>query len=424
MTDCPNRAGRSLVIMLSVALGLVFGSAQYVLIVSPTLRTLLNLSAGAFGWLLGSWVGPGVIGSLVGGWLADRGHLRRAAYGSTILLGLSYGLCALPPAYPIYLTGIALTGFSNAALATIANVAVARAYPLGARRALTWLQASIPAAVMTTPPIWAWLISRLSETTLGVQGAVRVLFVAAGVCCLLALAVIAARPLPEANPPAKGPDEASPPRRPRSLLGWPLVMVCLFMTLHGAADNGAYLWMPDFVERRFNPSPFPAAWILSGFSGAYLVGRLALVQAPDRWRDLTLVTIAAGGGAAFFVIAFRSTSQYSLAALYVVAGLFMSVDYPSILSHIGQTFPHATGRVMAITSSVSQGVSVFLPPLMGYVGELTGTMVAGMMIPAAMLGTLSVSAFLWRRHLDGREVAAGNAASGAPLRSGVEPGKP
>jgi hypothetical protein len=51
-------------------------------------------------------------------------------------------------------------------------------------------------------------------------------------------------------------------------------------------------------------------------------------------------------------------------------------------------------------------------------------MVAGMMIPAAMLGTLSVSAFLWRRHLDGREVAAGNAASGAPLRSGVEPGKP
>ena len=409
MTDSSAPSGTRIVMTFCVVLGITGGAAQYIVIVSPSIRTLLDLRADAFGWLLSSWLVLGVAGSLAGGWLADRGYLRITALASVVLIGLSYGFCALPPSYARYLIGIALTGLGNSALGTIGNVAVMRMHPLGARRALTWLLLSSAGAGMAAPPVWAMLISRLAGSSLGLQGAVQVLFLVSGMLCLLSLFFIAAHPLPETRPPSPSHGEGDRTPDPagfRSVVGWPLVSICLFTTLHVGADNGIFLWLPDFAQRRFNPSPFPVAWILSGFSGAYLVGRFTLIHLPDRWRDLTLLGAAAGLGSILVFAAFRSESQYMLAALYIMAGLAMSADYPSILSHVGQVFPHATGRVMAIVGAVSSAASVLVPPLMGYIGMATGTMVAGMMLPALMLAALSASAFSWRAHLDRKAEAA------------------
>jgi fucose permease len=124
-----------------------------------------------------------------------------------------------------------------------------------------------------------------------------------------------------------------------------------------------------------------------------------LVSLPERIGDLTLLGIASGVGAILSMLAFRSESQYELTILYTLAGVAMSIDYPSIMAHIGKEFPHATGRVMALAGAVSGGAGFLVPPAMGYVGELTGSMVAGMMLPVAMLAALSVTAFAWRRRL-------------------------
>jgi len=376
-----------------------------VLIVSPTLRRLLSLDTGAFGWLLASWMALGIAGSLLGGWLSDQGHLRAAAYGACALLVASYGLCALPPtmghSYSRYIAGLALTGLANATLSTVGNVALTRAFPLGARRALTWLQVSVSAAGMVAPPVWGWLLVRLTDSRLGAGGAVQALFCVAAAACLGAFFVLYRRPLPEtARSAVERTSARHESERSRSIFGLPLLAVVAFTTLHSAADNGAFLWVPDFVEGRFAPTPFPVAWILSGISAAYVVGRLVLVNLPDRWRDLTVLTTSSGLGAVFLFFAFRSASEHNLAALYITGALFLSADYPSVMAHIGQLFPKSTGRVMAIAGGVAQAGSVLVPPLMGYLGQAAGTMVAGMTVPPLMFGTLSLCAFAWRKRLD------------------------
>jgi len=373
-------------------------AAQCVIVASPMLRDILGLSEAALGWLLSMSLVTGMFGSLLGGWLADRGLGRLTAIASLALATLSYGLCALAPSYARYLVAAALIGVGNYAVSTVANVAVIRANAGGARRALTWLMLIAAGTGMAAPVAWATVLSLLSKTALGAPGAVQVAFLVSAIACGLTLPVVLAGKL-HGGGPAPVPAAGSPVR-----IGGPaLVMVCVFVGLHTSADNGMYVWLPDFASRRFDPSPFPIAWILSGYSGAYLVGRLVLTTLPERVDDLALLGAAAAVGAVLCVLAFRSGSQYALASLYVVAGLSLSVDYPSILAHIGRQFPHAAGRVVAIGGAVSGGASFLVPPLMGYLGDAAGTMVAGMMLPPILLATLSLSALLWRAYLRRRE---------------------
>lgn len=385
------------VIVPGVLLGIAMMNGQLLIIASPSIRTLLDLEAGPFGWLLSSWLVSGAVGSLLAGWLADRGYTNPAAMGMVALMVIGYGLGVLEPTYIGFLTGYALVGLGISGIATLGNVAVARAYPTdGTRRALTWLQLIAAISAMAGPVLWAWILDAIQLADFSLASAVRATFAITGILTALLVLIPIVRPLPRrCEQPPNPSSDGSATHRPKVTVA--LVMVLAFVVLHTGADNGMYMWLPDFVERHYQPLAFPAAWIISAFSGAYFVGRLALTTLSDRIDDLLLLSIAPAIAAVLTFFAFQTESLHALAVLYVIAGLSMSVDFPSILSYVGKHFPEAAGRIMALVGAVSGIASFVVPPAMGYIGEQFGSMRIGMMLPSAMLAILSVLAFIYRR---------------------------
>ncbi len=376
---------------LSAGGGVTAFCTQYIIVISPHLRDLLDLEPEALGFMLSAPLVTGIIGTLAGGWLADRTLTKPAALVGIGLVGGGYALCALPPTYAFYVAGSMIIGLGITGFSTVVNVVITRAYPGSARRFLTWYQISVAGSSMIGPTIWEALFSWTRTTPLGLPGAIQILFAVAMAGCLISGLPLLREKLPEAPPPEEGKKNGTPPLR----IGLPLVIVCVFVALHTAADNGMYFWVPDYVTRAFDPLAFPPAWIMTGFAGAYFVGRLILAHLPERWNDLLIIVLASGLGGVFSFLAFSSGNQHMLAGFYATAGLCMSADYPSILSHVGKLFPRSTGRVMALTGAVGSGASFALPPIMGYVGKVTGSMMIGMLIPSTMLVTLSVTATIW-----------------------------
>jgi fucose permease len=366
------------------------------------MRRVLDLRADAFGLLLSISLGVGILGSLAAGWLADKGYLKHAFWGGFVCLLFSYAVCALPPAYATYLMAFAFLGLANSGLLTLTSVAVARAYPDGARKALTFAMIlhSIPGVI--GPPLWEILLNH-SESAVGTAGALRIVFFTALGVCAVAAVVFTAFPLSESvteekKPAAQGTGEAG------TVWGPPLLIVCIFAALHAGAYNSMYSWIPEFTKRTFAPNPFPVSWILSGVSLSYIAGRIILLRVPDRLPDLKLIIAASAIGSVLFAVAFASPNQYLLGVLCLIGGLILSVNWPSIISHTAYLFPHASGKAVAFASASAGAMSFVIPPAMGFVAEKTGSLVAGMLLPPLMVAVLSVGAFVWRIRL--RRIAA------------------
>ena len=400
-------------ILLCVAGSVGMCSGAYILVASPYFRDILNLQPEALGLLLSAPLISGVAGTLLGGWLADSPRPRASIFGGFAVVVTGYLLCAVPPVYNVYMetlggmtvvmtrpslpllfTGNFLVGMGFALIATIINVVITRLYPEGSRRYLTWYQVAISAVGMVALPAWDALHRVTMNSAIGLGGTgMQTLFFAAALLCGTSVLPLLREKLPVATR-----TEGDSERKPgiTVFLSVPFLIVCVFVSLHVGADNGIALWIPDFVTRTFDPPEFPPAWILSAYSGAYFVGRLILANLPERWNDLTIICISAGFGGLLNIIAFQSGNQYVLTAMYTMAALVMSADYPSILAYTGRQFPESTGRIMAVSGAVGSAVSFGMPPFIGYIGKVTGSMVTGMMLPAGMLLTLSLLAFVWR----------------------------
>lgn len=381
-----------LVAVLCIATALTNMCALTVYIISPHIREALALRADAFGLLLSVGLGAGIAGSLSAGWLADKGHMRKAFHGALTLLIAAYAVCSFPPSYARYLVAFTCAGVANTALTTLASVAITRAYPQSSRKPLTWQLIGYSLAGIVGPPFWGYLFGVL-ELPAGQARALQLIFACALAGCALAWAVMLMNPLPREIAGAgekkeSGGDGGAP------LFGLPLVLVCVFASLHASADNAMFVWIPEFTKEQFSPQPFPSAWILSGVAAAYVLGRLALLSAPDRLRDLTVITAVAGTSAVLFMLAFNSPNQYLMAGLYVLGGVLLSADYPSIMSYTASMFKRGTGSALAITGAASAGASLLVPPLVGYISEATGSLVTAMMLPPALLLLLALLAFL------------------------------
>jgi MFS family permease len=419
-----NIHGNGMLVMLCAAGAIQMFCSQYVVVISPHLRELLRLTPDALGLILSAPLVSGIVGTLIGGWLADRPRLRLSASAMILLPVIGYAIVAWPPAYSvqydgfgtqslvmtqpgfsIVFTGLVFAGAGMAGFFTLANVVITRVYSESSRRALSWFQLSAAASGIIAPIAWDEVSTWLIGTQLGEDGrSMQVVFVALAIGCATVIPLLASREMPD--PPAKKVETA---RTTTPTLPWvPLIAACLFISLHTASDNGIFFWIPDFIANRFDPAQFPAAWILSAYSAAYFVGRLVLTRLPDEWDDLIIIAVASSLGGILTFLAFRSTNQYLLAALYTSAGLCMSMNYPALISHIGKQFPQATGRIMAISGSAGSMVSFALPPLMGYIGRVGGSSTADMTLPSIMLMALSGLVLVWREILK-RKAAAGTA---------------
>jgi MFS family permease len=83
-----------------------------------------------------------------------------------------------------------------------------------------------------------------------------------------------------------------------------------------------------------------------------------------------------------------------LAGLYVLGGVLLSTDYPSIMAYTASVFRKNTGSALAIAGAASAGASLLVPPLVGYVSEVTGSLAKAMMVPPAFLSILSLLAYV------------------------------
>ena len=392
MSDTPDYSAPRLVTVLCIVTAMTNMCALTVYIVSPHIRDALQLRADAFGLLLSVGLGAGIVGSLSAGWLADRGHMRKTFHAALALLAITYATCSFPPSYARYLIAFTCAGMANTALTTLASVGVTRAYPEGSRKPLTWLLIGYSLAGIVGPPFWGYLFQAFTSVVGGARS-LQFVFACALGACALAWAILALNPVP-ARVAGTGTKKEDVQPGDIPLLGLPLVLVCVFAALHASADNAMFVWIPEFTRAHFSPQPFPSSWILSGVAAAYVLGRLVLLSAPDRLRDLTVITAVAGTSAVLFMLAFNSPNQYLMAGLYVLGGVLLSADYPSIMSYTASMFKRGTGSALAITGAASAGASLLVPPLVGYISEVTGSLVTAMMLPPALLLLLALLAFL------------------------------
>ena len=334
-----DRPGVRPFVLLCSAGAIAALGGQYIVVVSPYIREVLALQPEALGLLLSAPVFSGVAGALLGGWLADTGRVRTTLVAGLTVLCAGYLVCAVPPEYAVelagaggmsltmtrpgmevLLTGNLLIGLGSAAFGTVVNVAILRTYPDRARRFLTLYQVTLSAVGTVAPLVWDAVFHVVLESRIGASGvALQSLFGVSVACCALAIVPIMRERFAAA--PSEPDDPASQARASRAIFGLPFVVICVFVSLHSGADTGLYYWVPDFVSRTFDPVAFPPAWILSAYSGAYFVGRFILANLPDRWSELSIITLAAGFGGLFNLIAFQSGNQYLLAGFYTAAGL-------------------------------------------------------------------------------------------------------
>jgi len=171
--------------------------------------------------------------------------------------------------------------------------------------------------------------------------------------------------------------------------------------LHTSADNATFLWLIMMVKQRFGASPAALGVLAAAYALAYTCGRL--VRGTVRWPVAPLPTIAGGSvvGATILIATVRAPTLAATIALYAVAGLFLSLNYPSILGYAGERFPDRAGTVLGAISSVSAPGTAVASVVVGLVSRFAGSITVGILVPIGVFFALAV--FTAAVHLRRRE---------------------
>jgi MFS family permease len=334
-------------------------------------------SAAAFAAVAwGSAVGI-IIAGLITEWAQPRAALRWS------LLLAAVGLAAASAVH-----GVALALAIGGACAGLAGIPVAaaallpRLWPDAPRRLYALQLATMSSAMIVFPVLADALHAPFHARGLGIAAPV---FLA----CAIVFAIASFRLPPMASRPARDQEPAGKPS-----LALILALAATMGALHGGVDNTLFQWAPSFYAGSFGTAPFPPAWILSGFSASYVIGRLLLGILPDGVGERALLIVPGIAGGTLLLCALSSSSYQASAALYVAASLCYGLEYPALIGAIGRFAPRRLGAVLAASSAGSALIWAALTPLVGALAGTTSLRKALMMLPVGYIAFGALGALL------------------------------
>jgi fucose permease len=271
-----------------------------------------------------------------------------------------------------------LSGVGAAAIEAMANGIASDANPGREAFALNLVHAFFAVGAVIGPMIAAFLLPRPAgwQLAYGISAAVFA----------LSLVVL----LPQQCPPHPA-EEFDPLAALRMLRIGAVALGLVGIILYVSAEAGLSGWLSGFMENALGADKATAARSVALLWATMTLGRFICTALANLLPAAIFVVVLAGGaGLSAVGIAFsRSVFTCYLGAAAV--GLFMSSIFAMVLADVGA---HVRGRAPTAFSIVVLGVGAgmfFVPPAMGWLAEITGSLRIALGVPALLMIALAAA---------------------------------
>jgi FHS family Na+ dependent glucose MFS transporter 1 len=350
-----SRAARTVAYFASfAALGLTLGAFGPTL---PSLAERMGVTIGEIGSLFVARSLGFLLVSARGGRLYDRAPGHRVLAAMLLVMALSMALVPVVPRLWLLAFVIACLGAAEGLLDVGANTLLVRAHGHRVGPYMNGLHFFYGVGALAAPLVVARLLPLRNGLSLTYWT----------LALLIVPVVIWVARLP--SPPARHANEVAGggeiDRRT-------VALVALFFFLYVGAEVSFGGWIYSYVVVRRLGDAAAAAYLTSGFWGAFTLGRLVSVPLAARFSPRALVSASlASCGLSLALILSRPDSMTAFAAGAIALGLSMAAIFPSMFSLVGSRM-ELTGRIagwLVVGASVG---SMFLPWLAGRLFDTTG----------------------------------------------------
>jgi MFS transporter, FHS family, glucose/mannose:H+ symporter len=322
-----------------------------------------------------------LVGVLISSALVSTKGFKPAIVLGLAMLGIGFALLNAPT-FPLALLASGLYGLGYGFATPGTNLWVAESY--GDRRASALNVANLAWGVgaISSSPLALLTVRKAQVTTL--------LYVVAAICVALAAALLR---MPFGKPPHH--DDSADSARNSNAAGFGLaVALGILFYVYVGTENAVSFWAPTHAQRA-------AAWTNNTwtlapmfFFGGLLGGRGGAAAVLLRLKE---VTVAVGGvllAAAGQILFLTAHSPLTLFAGAFFAGLGLASLYPIYIAWLSKWFGQRARKVGGVMFALAAGGSATMPPLVGLVSRMTGSLRIGLIVPlmgcAVMLAVIAL----------------------------------
>lgn len=347
-------------------------------VVGPSILHAFSLNYALLGLLFSlSSIGY-LVGSFISGIFLDRFGQKPVMTVGVIILLVGLVFIATAKTYVFLGLGYGLSGIGNGLMEIAVNSVVPLVSSQHQSRYFNLLHGFYGAGATFAPIAAAWVISTFSVWQLP--------YVFAGilVIALLVLVFMTAYPSVQHATISVAKTGSSLPLS-RLLVSPALYLLILAIMVYVVAEVGIANWLPIFLHTTRGFSTSLAATFLALFYLTFTIGRFTGSVIVHRMGSVRSIVIAS-------FLAFSCTITASLvqgyaSSLFVVAGLFFGLIFPTISSIASETFPTRTAAVMSMLFTFAGLGSIAATWLIGVIATAFGLAVGFYVMDACLLGT-------------------------------------
>lgn len=309
-----------------------------------------------------------LLGSVFFGPVCDRFGFRILLLFSMLTLSGAYALLAGAASYRAVLTAILVLGFGGGGLNGAINALLNDISPNGRQRALNLLGLYFGCGALFTP----FLIGSLLDS-FGLRSILLGLM-------LLSLGpflffLLARFPAPKHQGGFSGSEMRALFRNPLLFL---FGLLLFFQSGNEFTISG---WISTYLGESIRMSPRNAAYALTGYWTAFMLGRLAASRWAEKLSSSTLVMCSAGLGCVSIVGLILVPGRIAAPLFVVLTGLGLAAIFPTILAEAGSMFAKYSGTAFGAIFVMALCGGMSAPWLVGRIAQQHGVG-TGLWIPA------------------------------------------
>lgn len=324
-----------------------------------------------------------LLSSLVFGPICDRFGYRFLLLASCLAVAFAFFLLSRSTAFGEILSALLLLGLGGGALNGATNALINDINPENRERALNRLGIFFGLGALMMPFLIGTFLSR--------TGLQPILIVMIGLAlAAFILFVLAQFPRPKHEQGFSWDLCASVLRDPRLFL---FAAILFFQSGNELTIGG---WTSTYLEERFRMGPRNAAYVLSGYWAAILVGRIVVSRIGKRIEAPTLV-----GWSALVALVGSVGMIYApngpLAAAFIgLVGLGFAAIFPTILAQAGSVFASLSATTFSILFVTALVGGMTTPWLVGRIAQ-SSSLTTGLRVSIAYCAGIGILQWVIRR---------------------------
>ena len=132
------------------------------------------------------------------------------------------------------------------------------------------------------------------------------------------------------------------------------LVIVVLISLHGAADNTVYTFLPMFMVSHFDELPISTAWVISAHGLAYVITRSILSLLPERLGQRAILVIAGPLGGSIVIATLWYSPAITIPVFYLLAILMFAAEFPTLVSEVSSRSMGEFGSVLATGLLISE----------------------------------------------------------------------